>query len=244
MQISKSKDNIYSEFLERTQAFKFDDKVVAVFSDMIKRSVPGYENILTMTGLVTQLYAQDNTNCYDLGCSIGASTLAILNNLQNKTCHVHAIDNSPDMINQCSKNLQSSSSSQYTVICENISNIKFQNASVVVLNFTLQFIPIEQRENLLNNIYNNLIPGGVLLLSEKIRLSNAQENLTFNQIHHAFKKTQGYSDLEISQKRNALENVLIPESPEQHTQRLNNVGFTNALQWFQCLNFASFICIK
>ena len=130
------------------------------------------------------------------------------------------------------------------VLCADIRKVPIQNASVVVLNFTLQFIPLEDRLNFLQKIYNGLLPGGILILSEKLNFDDQRQQELQIQMHHAFKKTQGYSELEISQKRSALEMVLIPETLTQHQNRLREVGFSSAEVWFQYFNFASVIALK
>ncbi|MDH3327203.1 MAG: carboxy-S-adenosyl-L-methionine synthase CmoA [Gammaproteobacteria bacterium] len=238
-------DKIYRQYQQNTQEFQFDKTVADVFSDMIKRSVPGYENIVEMIGVLTQAHAQQDSHCYDLGCSLGASTLAIIHNLGDKNCQVIGVDNSAAMVEKCLNNLNKIKTNiNYQIECQDVLEIDFKPASVIVLNFTLQFIPLEYRDDLLRKIYNALLPGGILILSEKIQFSDTYKNELFTDIHHAFKKTQGYSDLEISQKRNALENVLIPETKETHLNRLQNAGFEHSDLWFQCLNFASFFAIK
>ena len=238
-------DNIYATYQQKIEEFSFDQNVAAVFSDMIKRSVPGYENIITMIGVFTQAHAQNNTNCYDLGCSLGASTLSIMSNLFDKSCPVIAVDNSPAMVERCEKNIEKTGlRGEYRVICDDIRNITMENASVIVLNFTLQFIPAEQRANLLKKIADALVPGGILVMSEKIEFAEPAKNALMIELHHAFKKAQGYSDLEISQKRTALENVLIPEEEEIHLNRLKQAGFSRCDVWFRCLNFASFYAVK
>jgi len=246
MTLSKgSEDKLFMAYQKKIQQFQFDDAVASVFSDMIKRSVPGYENIISMIGLFTQAHAQQGTNCYDLGCSLGASTLAILGNLEHKDCFIIGVDNSSAMTERCQSNLsQFYDSTKFKIYCEDIQNMELENASVIVLNFTLQFINKSERNDLIKKIYQALVPGGVLILSEKILFDNPQKNQLFVDIHHGFKKAQGYSDLEISQKRSALENTLVPEPTSNHLQRLNNAGFTQADMWFQCLNFASFFAIK
>ena len=93
-------------------------------------------------------------------------------------------------------------------------------------------------------IYDGLLDQGILVLSEKIRLPSKEAETLFVDMHHAFKKTQGYSELEISQKRNALDNVLIPETLNEHIQRLQQVGFKTVEIWFQCFNFISLLAIK
>ena len=240
-----SQDKLFMTYQNKIQQFQFDGAVASVFSDMIKRSVPGYENIISMIGLFTQAHAQDDTHCYDLGCSLGASTLAILANLDNKNAHVIGIDNSSAMTERCSSTLkQLYNPNKFKICCEDVQNTSLENASVVVLNFTLQFIDKSERNVLIQKIYDALVPGGVLILSEKIQFDDPQKNQLFTELHHGFKKAQGYSDLEISQKRTALENTLVPESANQHLSRLKKAGFTQTDLWFQCLNFASFFAIK
>ena len=112
------------------------------------------------------------------------------------------------------------------------------------MNFTLQFIPLVERKDILAKIYNGLNKGGCLILSEKLAFADIDENEMQIDLHHAFKKSNGYSDLEIAQKRSALENVLIPETKEMHVQRLKETGFIQVFPWFQCFNFSSFIAIK
>lgn len=131
-----------------------------------------------------------------------------------------------------------------TLLCEDIQNIKIEKASLVVLNFTLQFVAPEKRANLIRAIYKGMNPGGVLVVSEKICFEEKREQDFQTETHHAFKKMHGYSDLEISQKRTALENILIPETCKEHQKRFKEAGFTQSYQWFQCFNFASFLAIK
>ena len=158
---------------------------------------------------------------------------------------VIGIDNSKAMSSRCRKHLELIyPKNKFDIICENIENTIFENASVIILNFTLQFIPKSHRDQLIQRLYKSLVPGGVLLLSEKICFNDKQKNQMFTELHYGFKKTQGYSDLEISQKRSALENTLIPESTSTHLKRLQTAGFTQFDLAFQCLNFASFFAIK
>jgi len=240
-----SKDNIYTDNESMIVDFAFDEKVANVFPDMIRRSVPGYESIITMIGLIAGQYAQQNSNIYDLGCSLGAATLSMLKQVKQPGCKIIAVDNAQAMIDQCRSNLEIEQSNIKTeLVCSDIQDIKIENASVVVMNFTLQFIAPEARFKLLQKIYNGLKPGGILLLSEKIIFANDLEQDEQESLQLAFKKANGYSDLEISQKRTALENVLIPDTLELHQDRLKSAGFTRSHLWFQCFNFISLIAIK
>ncbi|MBI3561809.1 MAG: carboxy-S-adenosyl-L-methionine synthase CmoA [Gammaproteobacteria bacterium] len=225
--------------------FVFDEQVARVFPDMIRRSVPGYESILTLLGLFAQEYAQANTNLYDLGCSTGAATLALRRRISQPGCRIYAIDNSTSMVEVCRANLQHhAATTPVEVVCADIQQVGIENASLVVLNFTLQFIAPGERSRFLRKIYAGLNPGGVLVLSEKILLEDPLGQRFEEDLHLAFKKANGYSELEISQKRSALEKILIPETPAQHRQRLQQAGFQQVYRWFQALNFISFAAIK
>lgn len=239
------RDTIYSDSLTNVAEFRFDDAVAAVFPDMIQRSVPGYNNIIAMTGLIAARHAQDNTRCYDLGCSLGASTLAMASQLKNRPLQFFAIDNSAAMLSRCQ---QATASLPATVdirlICDSLQNVTVENASVVVMNFTLQFVPIDERDAAIKNIYDGMLPGGALVLSEKIYFENPVMQSLTTELHHAFKMANGYSEMEVSQKRSALENVLLPETLATHELRLRRAGFENFGVWFQCFNFISLVAIK
>ena len=212
---------------------------------MIRRSVPGYETIIALTGLLAEQYAQPDSHCYDLGCSLGAATLAMHSRIQQPGCRIIAVDNAEAMTRRCQQHVREAGKGvDVEVICADIQNVAIHNASVVVLNFTLQFIAPERRLALLQHIYKGMQPGGALLLSEKIVFADAAEQQRMEALHIAFKKANGYSDLEISQKRSALENVLIPDTLEQHQQRLHSAGFKSVDLWFRCINFVSLLAIK
>ena len=241
--INMNKDNIYSE-LQNVVDFVFDENVANVFSDMIRRSVPGYESIVTMLGVFAEQYVKQGSNVYDLGCSLGASTLSIRSRLKDTPCQMIAVDNSEAMVEKCRVNINLASGPDVDVICNDIRNIDINNASLAVLNFTLQFLPLADRESLLGKIADNLLPGGALVLSEKIAFEDDNEARLNEELHLAFKKANGYSELEIAQKRSAIENVLIPETLNAHLERLQQAGFKQSQVWFQCMNFVSIIAIK
>ena len=238
-------DQLYASALEEIIDFRFDEKVVDVFPDMIQRSVPGYATMLNNMAILAARYAQDNSHCYDLGCSLGAVSLAMSQTIQQHNCDIIAIDNSADMIERGQQLLANDrhSTVPISLYCADIQTVEIDNASVVVLNFTLQFIPLADRLALITKIYQGLNTGGILILSEKLAFDTEKNNFHIN-AHHDFKRANGYSDLEISQKRTALENVLIPETLVTHQQRLKHAGFAFSEQWFQCFNFTSMIAIK
>jgi tRNA (cmo5U34)-methyltransferase len=236
-------DTLYASPNANLGRFAFDEHVVEVFPDMIQRSVPGYATIIAMTGVMAGRYAQDGSDCYDLGSSLGASTLSMVRELQGRDCKIIGVDNSAAMIERC-REYTANSPCTIEIRCEDIQRTAITNASVVVLNFTLQFVPADQRANLIQHIFDAMRPGGILILSEKIRFADSHLQDLNTDLHHAFKRANGYSELEVAQKRNALEDVLIPETLSEHQQRLRDAGFSSIDVWFQCFNFASLVAIK
>tara|TARA_R110001592_G_scaffold291131_2_gene560436 strand:- start:41360 stop:42103 length:744 start_codon:yes stop_codon:yes gene_type:complete len=238
-------DNIFATPLTKVTDFAFDEAVARVFPDMIRRSVPGYTTIIPMIGVITEHYAQAGTSCYDLGCSLGASTLSMRHSLKNKSCELIAIDNSAAMLDRCRHYIElDNDPTPVTLVCADINDIEFKPSSVITLNFTLQFIAPDTRLILLRKIFKALKPGGVLILSEKICYEDPDEQSTLEQLHWDFKRANGYSELEVSQKRSALEQVLLPDSLNTHKNRLEEAGFHSSYMWYQCFNFMSLIALK
>jgi len=240
-----SKDSIYASPQEHIVDFAFDERVATVFPDMIRRSVPGYGDIISLLGLFAERYATKGSTLYDLGCSLGAATLSLRRRISADNCRIVAVDNAEAMVERCRENIASDlSPTPVEVHCADIRDVTIENASVVVLNFTLQFLPPDERLTLLQRIHDGLNPGGVLVLSEKIRFADESSQQFEESMHLAFKRANGYSTLEISQKRQALENVLVPETIEEHRSRLAKAGFSHSEPWFQAFNFASIAAFK
>jgi len=216
-----------------------------VFPDMIKRSVPGYSTIVSMTGLLAGRYATPGSALFDLGCSLGASSLAMRQNIHQQDCRIVAVDNSAAMLERCRSIIDTDTHhTPVELVCANLQDVAIDTASVVVLNFTLQFIPREERDEVLRRIYQGLLPGGIMVLSEKVTFEDPHLDELNIDLHHQFKRANGYSDLEIARKRNAIEDVLLPETLARHRQRITDAGFSSCDVWFQCFNFASIIALK
>ena len=231
-------------------AFAFDDQVASVFEDMINRSVPGYSTIISMIGVLAERYCGAGSTIYDLGASLGGASFAVAQQLPHDDYRIIAIDNSEAMTSRLSAKLAAlgelggKETSRIECRHEDLRDSKIEDASMVILNFTLQFIEPAAREALMRKIYDGMLPGGLLIISEKIQFPDPALNELFIDLYHRFKETQGYSKLEISQKRAALENVLIPETLAAHRERLNGAGFHSVDTWFQCFNFCSLVAIK
>jgi len=244
-QSDSTKDNIFAN-TKLPGDFVFDNQVAQVFDDMINRSVPGYSTIIAMIGELAEKYCQQGSNIYDLGCSLGAASLAMGNRISCDDYQIIALDNSAAMTAKLQDKLASLGERSLPIACQtgDILEIPIHDASVVVLNFTLQFISLEYRNSLVEKIYQGMKPGGVLIISEKIQFPDQAMNELFIDMYHSFKESMGYSKLEISQKRAALENVLIPETLDAHRSRLAAAGFETVDVWFQCFNFASMVAFK
>ena len=242
-------DKLFSAPLAQVSDFVFDADVARVFPDMIKRSVPGYPTIIESIGLIAGQYAQPQSVIYDLGSSLGAATQAMRRHVRVQDCRIIAVDSSAAMTERCQEYLQAQDAmveelTPAKVTQADILELPLDRCSVVVLNFTLQFIAPDRRLELLQRIYTALLPGGLLILSEKLRFADPDTQRSLENMHYAFKRANGYSELEIAQKRSAIEKVMLPDTLEAHLARLQQAGFSHSHSWFQSLNFCSIMAHK
>jgi tRNA (cmo5U34)-methyltransferase len=240
-----SKDDIFKSTDAGPGTFEFNDSVAEVFTDMLRRSVPGYEASLEAIAILARRYGRAGTRCYDLGCSLGASTLAMRRNIVEPDCEIVAVDLSPAMIDRCRKIVDADDTDlPVSIRVEDVRDVAIEHASLVVLNYTLQFVPVNDRTRLVRRIYDGLIDGGALILSEKVVDEDPSIEGLLVELHHEFKSANAYSDLEIARKRMALEEVLIPESTATHLERLADAGFNHRSVWLKHFNFVSILAIR
>lgn len=241
--MNNSKDRIFVNPASSVGSFKFDQRVAAVFEDMISRSVPGYSQILALLPTLARQFKQEDSNYYDLGCSLGAGMLAMAHGL-DIPANIIGVDTSPEMLARADVALKEVPEHNFALLCENVLECDIEKAAMVLMNFTLQFVALEQRDPLISRIFSGLSQGGALVLSEKIKFEDSATNDALIDIHHQYKADQGYSELEIARKRDAIENVLIPETLATHTERLERAGFSVVTPWLQNLQFVSILAIK
>lgn len=247
--MTRRRDELYSDKDIAPGSFRFDETVVEVFPDMIDRSVPGYGLIVPMIGQLARRYVKPKTRVHDLGASLGAVSFAVRDALEHREDLEHvalvATDNSEAMSTALEKRVAASPGRlPITVNRSDLRDVDFRNSSLVVLNFTLQFLELADRDRLLKDIAGGLVDGGALILAEKIAFPDAAEQARQTEWHHDYKRLQGYSDLEIARKRTALEQVLLSEAEADHLQRLKCAGFRRTLRWFQCFGFCAYLAEK
>ena len=238
------KDTLFAR-KKPVQPFEFNEDVADVFDDMLGRSVPLYQESIRRQAQMARVFYQPGTKIYDLGCSHGNLGMQILSTMGAEPFSMIGVDNSRPMIAKYHRRLTNDvGGSRVQLLCTSMEDVLIQNASVIVVNLTLQFLPPPQRDELISKIYKGLMPGGVLLLTEKVvHESNRLADLQI-EFYQRFKAENGYSSLEISQKRDALEKVLIPDSLAIHQSRLSRAGFLTTDVWLKWFNFASILAVK
>ena len=240
-----AKDRIYASGNVRSGPFECNEAVARVFPDMLRRSIPGYEATIECIGSLAERYVTPGSNCYDLGCSLGAATLAMRHMIPHEDCCIVAVDNAPAMVDRCRALIESDDARiPVDVRLADIMDVAVENASMVVMNYTLQFLPAEGRQELINRIWQGMLPGGVLVLSEKVVDEDPVIEELLVDLHLEHKRRNDYSAMEIARKRTALENVLVPESLETHRARLRKAGFSHLGTWQRHFNFLSILAIK
>lgn len=242
-----SKDEIYASSDADPRPFEFNESVARVFPDMLRRSIPGYGASIEAIGWLAAHYVRPDTCCYDLGCSLGAAAEAMRDNVSQPGVSILAVDNAPAMVDRCRRRFAVhpvDGRPPVTVMTADVRHVEIDNASMVVMNYTLQFLPPGERDAMLKKISAGTHEGGVFVLSEKIvDADDAVEALVVG-LHREFKRRNAYSDLEISRKRAALENVLIPETLATHRRRLDRAGFRHAGVLLRYFNFVTIVAIR
>ncbi|MFW2366249.1 MAG: carboxy-S-adenosyl-L-methionine synthase CmoA [Desulforhopalus sp.] len=240
---NSEKDTLFH--VERVEEdFVFNERVVEVFDDMLDRSVPFYRSVIEASAQLLERFLQPGDSVYDLGCATGTTLLEFSRLLDNKNLHFIGIDNSQPMLDKARLKAELFSKRHISFQLEDIISFNNSGSGAIILNYTLQFIRPLQRESFLQNLFYNLRPGGILLLSEKVLNHDRRLNREYIEIYHRFKKSRGYSELEIAKKREALENILIPFSIGENKTMLEKCGFSSVETYFQWFNFASFIAVK
>ena len=239
------KDRLFAKKREAMPAFEFNEAVASVFSDMLERSVPNYvESIKRQAQLALDFY-RENTRIYDLGCSHGNLGMLIGKAFGEQKFAMTGVDSSRPMIDKYERRLKEEPfRDRVSLVCDRAENVSMSNASVVVVNLTLQFLDMSLRDTLVADIYRAMVPGGILLLTEKVVSVHDTVSELQLDYYRRFKRENGYSELEISQKREALEDVLVPETIEAHRNRFERAGFTTMDVWLKWFNFASMIAVK
>lgn len=239
------KDEVFKDEIRKASDFKFGEKVARVFDDMVNRSVPFYEEMQRMIGEIAADHAKEGTNVYDLGCSTG-TTMIYMNEQVDPSIRFVGIDDSPDMLAKCRDKLNEAGFTRpFDLQGADLNNgVSIQNASVVILCLTLQFVRPVHREKLLKKITEGIVPGGVLILVEKILAEESSYNRDFIKYYYNMKRRHSYSDMEIAQKREALENVLIPYKLSENILLLKEAGFGHCEIFFKWYNFTGIIAEK
>ncbi len=238
-----NRDNIFQQN-EIKEDFTFNDQVAEVFDDMVHRSVPLYGIVIDAISRLLNQKSQDRLTVYDLGCSTGTTLLELSRKLHHEQLQLIGIDNAPSMLKRAKRKAAMFSKTGCLSFREgDLTNCKLPDADVILCNYTMQFIRPVIRRLVIEKFYQALPAGGMLIVCEKI-LAEGAFHRSFIDIYHDFKRQQGYSELEIATKREALENVLIPFTMEENMQLLKETGFTEVEVFCKWFNFASFVALK
>lgn len=236
-------DRLFREINPDIGDFAFDENVARVFDDMISRSIPLYADVQRSVPVLANLLEHDVLKVVDLGCSTGTSLIHLARTLPDRNLQLIGVDNSSAMLEKCAEKVASLDlADQVQTQLSDIQSFEFDEASVVLMNYTLQFVDVVRRPEILKRIRQSLLPDGFLLVSEKVIHDQPQVDDALVELYFEFKRRQGYSELEISRKRDALENVLVPLTVDGNLELLRQAGFARVevlLKWF---NFATFVC--
>ncbi|MBI4355061.1 MAG: carboxy-S-adenosyl-L-methionine synthase CmoA [Candidatus Omnitrophica bacterium] len=239
------KDQLFRKKKPLASDFDFGKQTAVVFDDMLHRSVPFYAEIQRMMGEIAAEFAVEGTNLYDLGCST-ANTLLALDPVVPSRVRFVGVDSSQEMLNRAREKLtQQGCQRPYELVCADLNQgVLVTKASVVIMSLTLQFVRPLVRHRLMSSIVQGMQTQGCLILIEKVLPKDSMLNRLFIKYYYGFKERQGYTKTEIAQKREALENVLVPYRLEENMELLLSSGFTQADVFFKWYNFCGLIALK
>jgi tRNA (cmo5U34)-methyltransferase len=242
---TRDRDEVFRAAKGSVEDFRFGREVATVFDDMVTRSVPFYLEIQRMIAEMAADFAVADSVVYDLGCSTGTTFLSLHPHLHPSVRFV-GIDNSAEMLEKCDAKLRESGMDRaYELRCADLDDgVRLEGASVVLLILTLQFVRPLNRDRLIADIYRGLRPNGCLLLVEKVLGEDSLLNRLFIRYYYDLKRRNGYSELEITQKREALENVLVPYKLLENREILIRTGFRYADVFFKWYNFCGMVAVK
>ena len=239
------KDTLFSEKRAEVSDFDFGKDTAVVFDDMLDRSVPFYREMQRMIGEITTDYVSAGSHLYDLGCAT-CNAFVELDPILPKDVRFVGVDFSRDMLDRAREKIaQTGTKRNYELICADLNDdVQITNASVVIMNLTLQFIRPVRRQRVMSNIAKGMLPGGCLLVVEKVLSKDSKINRSFIKYYYDFKQRNGYSEMEIAQKREALENVLIPYRLEEDYELFLDSGFSFCDVFFKWYNFCGIVAVK
>ncbi len=239
------RDELFRKPVRALTDFEFNEDVAAVFDDMLSRSIPFYDEVHRMIVDFVEAFYQPQSALIDLGCSTGATLAKIADDSQVDIHRFVGVDDSEPMLDRARQRFSDHPLAS-RIVWQNtdLRQVELEDPSVVIMNYTLQFVRPMYRQSVVNRIYQSLRPGGILIVSEKVLEQSTAISRLFIEMYWTFKRRQGYSDLEISRKREQLENVLVPYKVDEQLELLAQAGFGEAEIFFKWHNFASFIAIK
>jgi len=240
----QAKDEVFRE-VESVTDFNFGEKVASVFDDMLDRSVPFYQEMQRMIGEMATDFAVPGTNIYDLGCSTG-NTLLNLDRCVPRDVRFIGVDYSEEMLKRCRDKLsQQGLGRDCELVCSDLNQgVAVQNASMVLMVLTLQFVRPLHRDALIKTILQGLNENGCLILIEKVLGEDSIFNRLFIKYYYDLKKRHGYSEMEIAKKREALENVLVPYQLKENQEMLHRAGFRYVDVFFKWYNFCGLVALR
>jgi tRNA (cmo5U34)-methyltransferase len=239
------KDEIFSNGEFSSGSFRFNDQVASVFDDMANRSIPFYQEVIRLISEAALRFVPEKGHIYDLGCSTGNTLIQISRVLHGRGVSLKGYDPAVAMLKKATEKASTFTFSQDIVFSEGIcKDADTSNADMILLNYTLQFINQAERPEMVKKLCDSINPGGVLILSEKLRQEDKAIETFNTEVYEKFKAGNGYSHLEIANKRQALENILVPRSLEDNRQLLLDAGFSRVEILFKWLNFTTLIAFR
>lgn len=238
--MTEVKDNIIP-----TDKWEFNKEVACCFDNMLKRSIPDYDNMRQLVFNVGRNYVKVGHWIIDIGCSNGNAIEPFVRRYGDDLSYF-LCDVSEPMLNECKEKYgYIEGHNEFRVENYDIKNgMPDIKACLILSILTLQFTPIEYRQKIIQSIYNQLNNGGAFILVEKVLGNTYQLDSMMVDEYYKIKADNAYTQEQIQNKRKSLEGILVPITANWNEDLLSKAGFRQIDCFWRFLNFAGWIAIK
>jgi len=225
--------------------WSFSGEVANQFDDHVSKSVPLYAQGHQLVCAISDFFVKADSVVYEVGCSTGALTCKLADhNVAKETARFTGIDIEPDMIERARARSEASDLSNVNFEVDDILLYEYEPADLIVAYYTVQFVRPDQRQVLIDKLYQTLKWGGALLLFEKVRGPDARFQDMLSSLYSDYKLEQGYTPDEIVAKTRSLKGVLEPFSTQGNIDQMKRAGFVDIMSVMKYLCFEGFLAIK
>lgn len=214
------------------KSWTFDTPEIAnTFDSHVREQLPWYDMVTDAVTYIVRNYLPEGGVVVDIGASTGNMVDKLMPLLLERKAYALAIEKSPTMVDVLKRRFENHHNVNITQ-----ADIRYdfsQPAQVYVLFLTMMFIPVHERQRVLNALRENLYKGGVLIVVDKVCDHQGYFSTVLKRLTMQFKLQQGAKPEDVLTKEMSLAGVQIPIDPA--------ILGNDAKQFFRMGEFAGWV---